>query len=146
MLHCNLSIIYRGSEVFMARCLSDFGITVTEVILLMYLYGHDNSRQEDLSDYFMLDKGTIARTLQKLERKEMIERPVNPDDQREKVIQVTEKGLCVKDVCMNLVRLWHEKMFEGIPPEDTASFERILGKIASNVTGSLAEWETQYAK
>jgi DNA-binding MarR family transcriptional regulator len=110
----------------------------------MYLYGHDSPRQEDLSEYFMLDKGTIAKTLHKLEKKEMIERLVNPGDQREKVIIVTEKGLCVRDVCTNLVQIWHEKLFMGISQEDALFLECILNKIAGNVTESLAEWETLY--
>jgi DNA-binding MarR family transcriptional regulator len=128
----------------MSRCLGDFGVTATEVVILMYLYGHDSPRQEDLSDYFMLDKGSIAKTLQKLEKKEMIERLVNAVDQREKVITVTEKGLCVRDVCMNLVRIWHEKLFMGISQADALFLERILNNIAGNVTESLAEWETLY--
>lgn len=146
MSHCKLSIISRGSEIFFARCLDDFGITASEAIILMYLYEHDKPRQEDLSDYFMLDKGTIAKTLRKLENKEMIERFVNTEDQREKVINVIEKGLCIKDMITNLVRLWHEKMFEGLSQSDILLFEHTLSKITDNVTHSLEEWETIYVK
>ena len=38
MLHCGLSILARGSEIFMTRCLADFGLTATEVVILRYLY------------------------------------------------------------------------------------------------------------
>lgn len=146
MLHCDLSIIVRGGDIFMSRCLADFGITATEVILLMYLFGHDNPRQEDLSDYFMLDKGTIAKTLRKLEDKELITRSVNTEDQREKVISVTDKGLCIQDVCMNLVRLWHETVFSGISKDEATAFEGIINKMAANVTANLDKWETLYGK
>jgi DNA-binding MarR family transcriptional regulator len=146
MLHCDLSIIVRGSEIFMSRCLDDFGITATEVNILMYLFSHDNPRQEDISDYFMLDKGSIAKTLRKLEDKDLISRDVNPGDQREKTVMVTEKGLCVQDVCMNLVRIWHETMFDGITGEEAAALEGTLSKIAGNVAANLDQWETLYGK
>ncbi len=146
MPHCKLSIISRGSEIFLARCLDDFGITASEALILMYLYEHDKPRQEDLSAYFMLDKGTIAKTLCKLEKKEMIERLVNAQDQREKVIKMTDKSLCIKDMITSLVRLWHERIFEGLSQTDILRFEHTLNKITDNVTHSLAEWETIYAK
>lgn len=144
MLHSNLSIIARGSDIFMSRCLDDFGITATEVTVLMYLYEHENPRQEDISDFFMLDKGTIAKTLRKLEGKGLITRQSNPQDLREKVITVTDKGYAVRDVCQNLFKLWQETMFAGLSETETKQFERMLGKIAHNVAAMLDAWETLY--
>ena len=146
MLHCDLSIITRGSEIFMTRCLADFGITANEVVILSYLYGSDRPRQEDISEYFMLDKGTIAKTVQKLEKKGLIERTVNESDQREKVITLTEKGLCVQGVSTDLVRMWHDTMFNGISEADIAAFARITAKIAANVSSDLEKWESLYGK
>jgi DNA-binding MarR family transcriptional regulator len=137
MLHCDLSIITRGSEIFMTRCLADFGITANEVVILSYLYGHDGPRQEDISETYMLDKGTVAKTLQKLEKKGLVERIVNQNDQREKVIKLTDKGLGVKDVCTNVIRIWHDVMFAGISKEDIAAFSRVTAKIAANVSADL---------
>lgn len=145
-MHIDLSIIARGGEIFMSRCLSDFGITAAEVMILAYLYEHENPRQEDISKFFMLDKGSVARTLQKLEKKELIERQINPEDQREKVIMLTDKGYCVQDTCMSLKKIWHETMFNGIGHEEVVVFGRVLEKIACNVATSLSQWETVYPK
>jgi DNA-binding MarR family transcriptional regulator len=146
ILHRDLSIITRGSDIFMSRCLDDFGITATEVILLTYLYEHNSPRQEDISDHFMLDKGTIAKSLRKLEEKGLIAREANPADQREKTVTVTEKGHCVREVCVNLVRLWHETMFDGMSEKEAQAFAGTVRIIASNVTSSLGKWETLYGK
>jgi DNA-binding MarR family transcriptional regulator len=146
VVHNDLSIIARGGEIFMSRCLSDFGITAAEVMILSYLYDHENPRQEDLAEFFMLDKGSVAKTLQKLEKKELIERQINPEDQREKVILLTEKGFCVRDTCLSLKKIWHETMFSGVSPESAAVFVRVLDKMAHNVTASLSQWETVFAK
>lgn len=146
MLHSDLSIIVRGSEIYLSRCLSDFGITATEQTMLMYLYGHENPNQEEIAKFFMLDKGTIAKTLQKLEKKAFIQRCVNKNDQREKVITLTDRAYAVKDVCVNLLRLWNEMAFENISPEEKAVFERIACKISANVAADLEKWERLYGK
>ncbi len=101
MLHCDLSIIARGGEIFLSRCLADFGITASEVMILSYLYGHEDPRQEDISQFYMLDKGSIAKTLKKLEAKALIARQVNEEDQREKIILLT-KGCGVKTSAWSL--------------------------------------------
>lgn len=146
MLHSDLSIIVRGSEIYLSRCLSDFGITATEQTMLMYLYGHENPNQEEIAKFFMLDKGTIAKTLQKLEKKAFIQRCVNKNDQREKVITLTDRAYAVKDVCVNLLRLWNKMAFENISPEEKAVFERIACKISANVAADLEKWERLYGK
>lgn len=146
MLHCDLSIIVRGSEIYLSRCLSNFGITATEQTMLMYLYGHDNPNQEEIAKFFMLDKGSVAKTLQKLEKKAMIERSINENDQREKVITLTDRAFAVKDVCINLLKLWNDMAYQNISPEDKATFERVAGKMSSNVATDLDKWEGLYAK
>lgn len=146
MLHCDLSIIVRGSEIYLSRCLSNFGITATEQTMLMYLYGHDNPNQEEIAKFFMLDKGSVAKTLQKLEKKAMIERSINENDQREKVITLTDRAFAVKDVCVNLLTFWNDMAYQNISPEDRAIFESVAGKISSNVATDLDKWGELYAK
>jgi DNA-binding MarR family transcriptional regulator len=146
LIHNDMSIIARGGEIFMSRCLNDFGVTAAEAMILTYLYGHEKPRQEDIASFFMLDKGSVAKTLQKLEKKELIERQVNKDDQREKVIYLTEKGYCVQDVCMNLKKIWHDTMFAGISEKDAVTVIRVLRQISDNVTAHLNQWETLYEK
>jgi len=143
LLHCDLSIIVRGSEIFLSRCLSDFGITATEQMMLMYLYAHTNPNQEDIAKFFMLDKGSVAKTLQKLEKKRMIERSVNHSDQREKVITLTDRAYAVKDVCTNLLKLWNDALYQDLTPEEVAAFERIAAKISANAAADLEKWESK---
>ncbi len=141
MLHCGLSILARGSEIFMTRCLADFGLTATEVVILRYLYDVAYPVQEDVSEHFMLDKGTIARTLRKLEDKDIIRRYENPNNHREKIITLTDKGFELKSFCVELTDLWQDTLLSGISEDDAAIFESILNRIVNNVTKSLKDWE-----
>ena len=140
MLHCGLSILARGSEIFMTRCLADFGLTATEVVILRYLYKAVSPNQEDVSEHFMLDKGAIARTLRKLEDKKIISRYENPNNHREKIITLTDKGLELKSLCFGLTDLWQDTMLNGISEDEADIFESILNRMVNNVTSSLKEW------
>lgn len=139
MIHRDLSIVARGSVLLLSRSLADLGITAQEFFLLLYLYEHDQSSQEDIVDYFLLDKGTIARTLQKLESKELIVRTVNENDQRKKLIRVTEKGYSLKVECTNLVLNWHTMMLKDLPEDDIKVFNRVLKVMALNVAANLVD-------
>lgn len=137
MKHSDLSIIVRGSEIFLSRSLSDSNITATEQTMLMYLYGHETPNQEEIAEYFMLDKGTVAKTLRKLEKKSLIERRVNEKDQREKVITLTGKAYNLKQVCVNLLKTWNTAIYKDISEAEREVFERVVGKIALNVVNEL---------
>ena len=89
----------------------------------------------------MLDKGTIARTLRKLEDKTLIRRYENPNNHREKIIALTDKGFELKSFCVELTDLWQDTLLSGISEDDAAIFESILNRMVNNVTKSLKDWE-----
>lgn len=146
MLISDLSIVVRGSEIFLSRCLSEFDITATEQIILLYLYGHDKPNQGEIAKYYMIDKGSVAKTLQKLESKAFITRSVKENNQRKKVITLTEKAYRVKDVCVKYLKIWNEMLYKDIPEEDIETFSRIAAKMAANVAASLDNREDLYGK
>jgi len=90
----------------------------------------------------MLDKGAIARTLLKLENKELIIRTVDEKDQRKKFIQLSPKGYSLKTVCSNLLCTWHETLLKNISEQDIEVFERVLKTMALNVTSNLENEES----
>lgn len=137
MLMSDLSIIVRGSQVFSTRKLSEYDLNAGEQYILMYLMGHDDSNQDSIAKFFMLDKGSIARTLAKLESKGFIVRRVNDENQREKVITLTEKSKDIKEVLTELLIEWKETMYEGISEEEISTFERIVKKVSTNISNKL---------
>jgi len=142
LIHRDLSIVTRGSVLLLSHSLADIGLTAPEFFLLLYLYEQGQPRQEDLVEYFMLDKGAIARTLQKLENKELIIRTVDEKDQRKKFIQLSPKGYSLKTVCSNLLCTWHETLLKNISEQDIEVFERVLKTMALNVTSNLENEES----
>jgi len=141
MLFSDLSIIVRGSSIYLNRNLVDFEINAAEQIMLMYLLTNVSGNQDTAAKYFMLDKSSVARTFQKLEEKGFIERTVNSEDHREKIIVLTEKAESVRSICDSLYTQWHKTMFSGISEEEAAAFVRVTAKIANNIEKNLLEQE-----
>ena len=137
MLMSDLSIIVRGSQVFSTRKLSEYDLNAGEQAILMYLIGHDESNQESIAKFYMIDKGSIARTIAKLESKGFIERKINDDNQREKIITLTEKSINIKNVLTDLLTEWNDVMYEGISEDDIKKFELLTSKIAANISNKL---------
>lgn len=134
MFMSDLSIIVRGGQVYSTRKLSDYGINAAEEYLLMYLMGHSNTNQDAIAKFFMLDKGSVARSLQKLENKGFISRKVNDENQREKVITLTKKAFDLKDVLSGLLVDWRKEMYNGISDDEILAFEQTLKKLAGNIS------------
>lgn len=134
MLMNSLSIIARGSQVYATRKLSEYGINATEEYILMYLMGNSDANESAIAKFFKLDKGSIARSLQKLESKGFISRKVNDENQREKVITLTEKALNIKDVLSGLLVDWRKKIYCGLSNDEILAFEKTVEKIAENIT------------
>lgn len=137
MLMSDLSIIVRGGQVFSTRKLSEHDLNAGEQAILMYLLGHDESNQESIAKFYMLDKGSIARTLAKLESKGFIDRKINDENQREKIITLTEKSKNIRCVLTDLLVDWNDLMYEGISEDEIKKFELITSKIAANISSKL---------
>jgi len=134
MFMSDLSIIVRGGQVYSTRKLADYGINAAEEYILMYLMGHSNTNQDAIAKFFMLDKGSVARSLQKLESKGFISRKVNDENQREKVITLTKKASDLKEVLNGLLVDWREEMYFGLSDDEILSFEKTLEKLAENIS------------
>ncbi len=137
MLMSDLSIIVRGSHIHSTRKLSEYGINASEEYILMYLIGHSEANQEQIAKFFVLDKGTVARSLAKLEKKGFIFRKVNDQNQREKVITLTEKAMELKQILSDLLIFWKKGMYAGMTDEEIFAFEKTVEMIADNVTKML---------
>ena len=100
----------------------------------MYLMGHTDANQDAIAKFYMLDKGSVARSLQKLESKGFISRKVNDENQREKMITLTKKALDIRDVLSGLLVDWRKGMYDGLSDEEILAFEKTVEKVAENIT------------
>ena len=136
MLMSDLSIIVRYSRTFSERALQDYGLGFPEQLILMHLVKCANVNQDTFAQHFMIDKGSIAKTISKLEEKKMIERTENPNNKREKLIVISSKGIEILSIMENTLKEWNEVIFSGLTKDEITQFEKLSGLMAANVAKS----------
>jgi DNA-binding MarR family transcriptional regulator len=132
MLLNDLSIIVRHSRIFSERKLNELDIGFPEQLILMYLIKYGTVNQETISKYFLVDKGSIAKTIYKLEQKKLIKKQRNTLNRREKLIALTKNGECVTQHMKTLLEEWNRHIYEGLTEEDIAQISRISEIMATN--------------
>lgn len=139
MLMNSLSIIVRHSRTFSERKMQTFDVGFPEQLVLMYLSTNDNINQDTIAKYYMIDKGAIAKTLGKLEKKGLIKRYENQENKREKLILLLPKGRDIIKHMDNVLNEWNESLFCGLSENDIKELERITGIMANNVAKVMDE-------
>ena len=87
--------------------------------MILHLLGREgHMRQEDLAVQLAVDKGAVARSLARLEKRGLVERQVSARCRREKLVSLTPAG---------------EGAYQGFTPEERALNEAFLTRIAENV-------------
>lgn len=94
--------------------------------------------QEELSAFLSLDKGTIAKALVKLEGKRFVDREVNEENRREKIVTLTEYGKEEVGKIFEVSEKWKQDVLEGISEEDQEVFFRILFSVSQRAKMILA--------
>ena len=92
-----------------------------------------NVFQKDIEDEYTLRPSTATELLKKMEQNGLIRREALPGDARRKRIIVTEKALSYKDDVMADITQLEAGLTRGIPPEDMATFFRVIKKMLENM-------------
>ena len=129
----SLSTIVRCGNIFTNRNLKSQDICFAESTVLMFLSVNDNINQKTIADYFVLDKGTVAKTLYNLELKGLVSRTENPSSRREKIISLTQIGAESISTMRKLLKEWNFELFKGITECEKIAFIETINKMAENV-------------
>jgi DNA-binding MarR family transcriptional regulator len=77
--------------------LKQLDLTYTQYITMMVMWESRQINVRKLGEMLYLDSGTLTPLLKKLEGKGYVSRERNPQDERELLVTLTEKGLQLKD-------------------------------------------------
>jgi len=128
----DISIVVRKMCVFAERSMAEEHIGFPEQVILMYLQGQGPSSQGQIACFFELDKGTISKTLNKMEQKGLITRVVNEQNKREKIVETTPAAERVIMRMPAVLHAWEEGVYRGISPEEIEVMERCIERMARN--------------
>jgi len=85
-----------------------------------------------MARYFHLDKGTIARTVKKMEDAGYVSKNVDPDNRRAFRLFLTEKGYQVAPEIIAIDREWEKLVTNSISDKEQQDMLFLLRKVAES--------------
>ncbi len=128
----HISILYRYGKMFMAQRLNAYGIGPGQHGLILSIIREPGISQEQLSANFGMDKGTITRLVQKLEKKGFLRRESLKRDRRVNCLYPTVKAFEVQAVIQEKAAEWYDVILKDFPPEDCETVATLLAKMSKN--------------
>ena len=104
--------------------------------MIGYIYEKSRSQdvfQRDLEKAFNIRRSTATVMLQTLEQKGFVKRENVEYDARLKKVVLTEKAVQQHMIIRQQIDVFHEKLEQGITPQEKEEFFRILDKITQNL-------------
>lgn len=135
-----ISLLHRYGHIYVGRKLKKYNISKGQYIFLNALYKKDGIRQEQLSDYLKIDKGTTAKAIKRLEDDEYIFRKVDAKDKRAYNVFLTEKAIKVKPMVRKAMMDWTDILFKGFSEHDKEISIALLERMGKNATNFTDEY------
>lgn len=105
-------------------------LTVEEFILLNMIQAKTDQILQLLAIATGKNKSVVMRMIDSLEKKGLAKRTVNPDDRRENLLSITEKGEKVVAQYHEIEKRLSHELLEDIPEEKVAIFFEVVDAIS----------------
>ncbi|MCD9143813.1 MarR family winged helix-turn-helix transcriptional regulator [Streptomyces albireticuli] len=101
-------------------------LSLVSFTLLSHLEDRQGCRATDLAAHYLLDKSTVSRQVAALERLDLVERRVDPDDHRVQVLHLTAHGVATLAQVAATRRSAFEERLTGWDEADLSRFAAYL--------------------
>ena len=105
-------------------------LTVEEFILLNMIEAQTDQILQNIAIATGKNKSVVMRMIDSLEEKGLAKRTVNPEDRRENLLSITEKGAEVVTQYQTIEKRLSNDLLEGIPADEVATFFRVIDQIS----------------
>jgi DNA-binding MarR family transcriptional regulator len=121
--------------IFDDKTWDQFGITYSLSQVLFILAEEQSPTAKKLCESLQLEKSTLSRFLDKLQKKKLIKFTPHPRDSRSKLILLTETGnkLLFRLNCFGNERTSHA--LQGLTSQEVRAIETALSKLEKNLLG-----------
>lgn len=108
---------------------ADIKLTVEEFILLNMIEARTDQILQNIAIATGKNKSVVMRMIDSLEQKGLAKRTVNPDDRRENLLSITDKGCEVLSQYQQIEKRLSNELLDGIPPQKVAQFLEVIEEI-----------------
>jgi len=108
---------------------SEYGITVAQSFILFSLLESDGLSVKSLAEWLCIDSSAITALVDRLEKENLIERRIDPEDRRALRIFLTDKGRDVAKAVYPIAIDFNEKLKDNLAQEEKEAINNFLNNI-----------------
>jgi|GEM_PF-935511 len=109
-----------------------YGLTRPEILSLIFLYFKDGITATEICEFSGHLKTNISRAVIALEKRGMLKREADPDDQRRQLLYITPAGRKQHDMFMPGLELREQRMMACLSAREREQLERLLRKMCAH--------------
>lgn len=128
----SFNLILKYAKDYGHRRIRDAGVSDTEHKICTFLYFHSAVSQDAVASALMMDKTTVAKALLSLEKKDCVSRIRNPNNRRENVLSITEKGKNRIAEVLDVYDKWLENVMACLSETEQELFFSFYKRILNN--------------
>ena len=113
--------------------LSLLGLQSVDGLVLRLLSREGQLRQEDIVLRLVLDKGSVARSVARLEESGLAVRQVSDQCRREKLVSPSPAGAAMAEKIQDILDEWRRICLQGFTPEERRQFANFLARAYRNL-------------
>ncbi len=108
-------------------------LTPEQWIVLVQLWEKDGQSQSALSERTLRDRPTMSRILDTMEKSGLVERTVDAQDARSRLVRLTRTGKALQAKLVPVAKKLVARLEQGIAERDLETTHRTLGRMLANL-------------
>lgn len=114
--------------------LADWDGTQAQIRVLLYLSRHGGQAlQHEVTAFLNVRPSTVNGILDRMEERDLVRRSISPEDARQRLISLTDKGRQRQDRFRSIHGEMEEVILRGFSPEEVRQFRTLLERAIGNL-------------
>ena len=128
-------------EVFLAfsERLAEYGITPGQYGILNCLWSQDTATPKELAAKLHLENCTVSGILDKLQKRGLVDRVLDPNDRRSIRVRTTEEGNALRDGVLRTVEELNQRVLDPFDPQERQQLLDLLRRLGDAAQGQHAD-------
>lgn len=131
-----ISVLYRYGQRYLGARLRPLGLEVGQLPALLRICRNPGITQEQISLETGMDKGTTARSVQRLAELGLVRRETDRADRRINHIYPTERACAIEESVIAVLEELHDILYEGMTEAEIAQAADLMNRMKENLTSA----------
>ena len=116
---------------YLSQRLAPYDITPSQYGILNCLWINDGTcLPRQIAELLCLETSTVSGILDRMQKKDLIDRVINPENRREILVMITPKGEALKAPVLKIIDEVNEEVLKDFGPKETEFIRKSLRQIA----------------